>query len=151
MARMAFNISMSRRSGGIQFPSQLMERIIRMRKEVPDRLGDFSFISTRRSQVLAMRYDWRNYSVLCVHNLSAKPREVRLGLGADDERACALVNLLSDSHSHPEQDGTHCVLLEPYGYRWYRVCGAGLFAEAQHHMTRVATLSNRDSDPTMAR
>jgi maltose alpha-D-glucosyltransferase/alpha-amylase len=100
-----------------------MERIIRMRKEVPEiGWGDFSFVSTGTPQVLAVRYHWRNNSVLCVHNLSAEPREVRLKLRADDEADCELINLLSDEHSHPEK-GVHCVLLEPYGYRWYRVCG----------------------------
>jgi maltose alpha-D-glucosyltransferase/alpha-amylase len=101
-----------------------MERIIRMRKEVPEiGWGDFSFVSTGTPHVLAMRYHWRNNSVLCVHNLSAEPREVRLSLRADDEAGCELVNLLSDEHSEPEKGGAHRVLLEPYGYRWYRVCG----------------------------
>ena len=108
-------------------PSSLlnwMERIIRMRKEIPEiGWGDFSFISTGTPNVLAMRYEWRNNSVLCVHNLSAEPREVRLKLAAGDEAECALVNLLSDDHSHPEKGGIHRVLLEAYGYRWYRVCG----------------------------
>lgn len=70
-----------------------------------------------------MRYEWRNNSVLCVPNFSAEPREVRLTLGADDENQCELVNLLTDDHSHPGPDGQHLVLLEPYGYRWHRVCG----------------------------
>ena len=35
-----------------------MERIIRMRKEVPEiGWGDFSFVPTKTPQVLAMRYD----------------------------------------------------------------------------------------------
>jgi maltose alpha-D-glucosyltransferase / alpha-amylase len=101
-----------------------MERIIRMRKEVPEiGWGDFSFVSTGTPHVLAMRYHWRNNSVLCVHNLSAEPLEVRLNLSAGEEAGCALVNLLSDEHSHPEKGAVHRVLLEPYGYRWYRVCG----------------------------
>jgi maltose alpha-D-glucosyltransferase/alpha-amylase len=101
-----------------------MERIIRMRKEVPEiGWGEFSFVSTGTPKVLAMRYHWRNNSVLCVHNLSAEPREVRLKLAAEDEAACELVNLLSDEHSQPEKGASHRVLLEPYGYRWYRVCG----------------------------
>jgi maltose alpha-D-glucosyltransferase/alpha-amylase len=101
-----------------------MERLIRMRKEVPEiGWGDFSFVSTGTPNVLAMRYEWRNNSVLCVHNLSAEPREVRIKLAAEDEAGCALVNLLSDEHSYPERGGLHRVLLEAYGYRWYRVCG----------------------------
>jgi maltose alpha-D-glucosyltransferase / alpha-amylase len=101
-----------------------MERTIRMRKEVPEiGWGDFSFVSTGTPHVLAMRYHWRNNSVLCVHNLSAEPREVRLKLAADNEAGCELVNLLSDEHSQPLRGGAHRVLLEAYGYRWYRVCG----------------------------
>ncbi len=101
-----------------------MERTIRMRKEVPEiGWGDFSFISTGTPQVLAMRYNWRNNSVLFVHNLSSEPREVRLTLKGDDEEDCMLANLLSDDHSRSEKGGLHYILLEPYGYRWYRVCG----------------------------
>jgi maltose alpha-D-glucosyltransferase / alpha-amylase len=101
-----------------------MERIIRMRKEVPEiGWGDFSFVSTGTPHVLAMRYHWRNNSVLCVHNLSAEPREVRISLSMDDGSEPALVNLLSDDHSQAEKGGAHRVVLEAYGYRWYRVGG----------------------------
>ena len=101
-----------------------MERIIRMRKEVPKSAGvtSRSFRQERRMS-WPMRYEWRNNSVLCVHNLSAEPHEVRIKLAADDEAECALVNLLSDEHSHPRKGGLHRILLEAYGYRWYRVCG----------------------------
>ena len=34
-----------------------------------------------------------------------------------------LVNLLSDDHSQVGADGRHSVVIEPYGYRWYRVGG----------------------------
>ena len=41
------------------------ERIIRMRKEVPEvGWGDFEVLQRRDPAVLAMRYDWRNNSVL---------------------------------------------------------------------------------------
>jgi maltose alpha-D-glucosyltransferase/alpha-amylase len=111
-----------------------MERIIRMRKEVPEiGWGDFSFVSTGTPHILAMRYHWRNNSVLCVHNLSAEPREVRLKLATDNEAGCELVNLLSDEHTQPLRDGAHRVLLEAYGYRWYRVCGL------DHLLKRSAT------------
>jgi maltose alpha-D-glucosyltransferase/alpha-amylase len=32
-----------------------------------------------------------------------------------------LVNMLSDDHSSADAKGRHCMLLEPYGYRWFRV------------------------------
>jgi maltose alpha-D-glucosyltransferase/alpha-amylase len=101
-----------------------MERIIRMRKEVPEiGWGDFTFISTRAKEVLIMRYEWRNNSVICVHNLSSLPREVEFAISNSQGEACTLVNLLSDNHSQPLDGDKHRILLEPYGYRWYRVCG----------------------------
>ena len=58
------------------------ERIIRMRKEVPEvGWGDFTVIPTRDPAVLVMRYDWRNNSVLFVHNLDAKPHEIAFSVG----------------------------------------------------------------------
>jgi maltose alpha-D-glucosyltransferase/alpha-amylase len=101
-----------------------MERIIRMRKEVPEiGWGDFSFVPTKMDEVLAIRYFWRNNAVLCVHNLSAEPHEVILSIEADDAEDCVLVNLLSEEHGYPDKGGRYSMLLEPYGYRWFRICG----------------------------
>jgi maltose alpha-D-glucosyltransferase / alpha-amylase len=98
------------------------ERIIRMRKEVPEiGWGDFEILDTHAKEVLAIRYDWRNNSALFVHNFSSIPREVKFSTGIRDSGP--LVNLLSNDHSNPAKSGKHCVLLEPYGYRWYRVGG----------------------------
>src|SRR6201981_2297919 len=67
-------------------PNSLMdwtERMIRMRKEVPETgWGDFSIIPTGKPEVSAIRYDWRNNSVLFVHNLSAVPTEIKFGPAA---------------------------------------------------------------------
>jgi maltose alpha-D-glucosyltransferase / alpha-amylase len=99
-----------------------MERMIRMRKEVPEiGWGEFSILQTRIPEVLAIRYDWRNNSVLVVHNLSAIPREVSFKVGEED--SSSLVNLLSGENSNADPSGKHCLLLEPYGYRWFRVGG----------------------------
>jgi maltose alpha-D-glucosyltransferase/alpha-amylase len=100
-----------------------MERIIRMRKEVPEiGWGDFRFVATGCRDVLGMLYTWRNNSVLTVHNLCAEPREVSFTIDGDGN-ACELTNLLSHDHSKPDPEGRHTLLLEPYGYRWYRLCG----------------------------
>ena len=100
------------------------ERIIRMRKEVPEvGWGDFEVLSTRDPAVLAIRYDWRNNSVLFVHNLDGIPREVAFSTGLRGNEARLLVNLLTEEHSRAREDGRHHLLLEPYGYRWYRVGG----------------------------
>ena len=100
------------------------ERIIRMRKEVPEiGLGDFEVLSTRDPAVLAMRYDWRNNAVLFVHNLDAIPREVAFSTGLQGKEGRVLINLLTDDHSRAGEDGRHHLLIEAYGYRWYRVGG----------------------------
>ena len=100
------------------------ERMIRMRKEVPEiGWGDFELLSTGDPAILAIRYDWRNNSVLFVHNLDAIPREVAFSTGLRGEEGRVLVNLLTEEHSRAGEDGKHHLLLEAYGYRWYRIGG----------------------------
>lgn len=100
------------------------ERIIRMRKEVPEiGWGDFEVLRTGLAEVLALRYDWRDNSVVLVHNLSGIPHEIWLETGVPGETGRWLVNLLSEDHSSADDSGRHCILLEAYGYRWYRVGG----------------------------
>jgi maltose alpha-D-glucosyltransferase / alpha-amylase len=100
------------------------ERIIRMRKEVPEiGWGDFKVIAARDPAVLIIRYDWRNNSVLFVHNLDEKPREISFASGVSGEAGKLLVNLLSENHSRAGGSGRHKLVLEGYGYRWYRVGG----------------------------
>jgi maltose alpha-D-glucosyltransferase / alpha-amylase len=100
------------------------ERIIRMRKEVPEiGWGRFESIATGDSSVLAIRYEWRNNSALFVHNLGSAPREISLTVKAPEDSGRLLVNLLSEDHSQADTDGRHRLLLEGYGYRWYRVGG----------------------------
>ena len=100
------------------------ERMLRMRKEVPEiGWGNFAVVRTGTPEVLALRYDWRNNAVLFVHNLSPFPREVSLSLSDPDPRDRLLINLLSEDHSRADDTSRHCILLEPYGYRWFRVGG----------------------------
>ena len=105
------------------------ERIIRMRKEVPEvGWGDFAIIPSEDRSVLIMRYDWCNNWVLFVHNLDARPREVAFSAGleganAEPGKLKLLINLLSEDHSRADQTGKHRIVIEPYGYRWYRVGG----------------------------
>jgi maltose alpha-D-glucosyltransferase/alpha-amylase len=100
-----------------------MERIIRMRKEMPEAgWGDFALIATNDVSVLAIRYDWRNNSVLFLHNFASTPREIKFTVGLDVPDQ-TLINVLSDDHSQPDARCRHRVMLEGYGYRWYRVGG----------------------------
>jgi maltose alpha-D-glucosyltransferase / alpha-amylase len=105
-----------------------MERIIRMRKEVPEiGWGDFEVLHTGTNEVLAIRYDWRDNSVVVVHNLSANPCEVSLRVGLAGQEGFRLLNLLSSDHSVADESGRHRILLEPYGYRWYRAGSLTIF------------------------
>jgi maltose alpha-D-glucosyltransferase / alpha-amylase len=105
-------------------PLNWTERVIRMRKEVPEiGWGEFKILDLGDKSILAVRYDWRNNSVLTLHNLAAEPREVEFATGLPKEDSDRLINLLSDDHSTPLHNGKHRVCLEPYGYRWYRAGG----------------------------
>jgi maltose alpha-D-glucosyltransferase/alpha-amylase len=100
------------------------ERIIRMRKEVPEvGWGDFKVVATRDPAVLVIRFDWRNNSVLFVHNLDERPREVSFRVGLSGKAGQLLVNLLTEDHSRANEKDRHTLVLEPYGYRWYRLGG----------------------------
>src|SRR3984957_18942725 len=98
------------------------ERVIRMRREVPEiSWGDFAVLRTSRNEVLALRYDWRNNSVICVHNFGPEACTVKFRSGCSGQGENRLINLLPDDHSVEADGGRHTVVLEPYGYRWYRV------------------------------
>jgi maltose alpha-D-glucosyltransferase / alpha-amylase len=115
------------------------ERIIRMRKEVPEiGWGDFEMLNTGDRSVLAMRYDWRNNSVLFVHNLDSKPREISLSTGMASDAGRQLVNLLSEDHSRADAAGKHRLLMEAYGYRWYRVGGLDYLLKRSEIETKPA-------------
>jgi maltose alpha-D-glucosyltransferase / alpha-amylase len=97
-----------------------MERIIRMRKEVPEiGWGEFSVLDAGHPGVLALRFEWRGNAVVTVHNLSGEALEGKLRLKGEQGRH--LINLLSDEHSEGDERGRHEIILEPFGYRWYRV------------------------------
>ena len=92
-----------------------------------------------------IRYDWRNNSVLFVHNLDEKPREVSFAVGLPGEAGKLLVNLLSEDHSHADDDGRHTLLLEGYGYRWYRVGGLDYLLKRSDIDTNGTPVTRRDA------
>ncbi|HUS31349.1 MAG TPA: alpha-amylase family protein [Kofleriaceae bacterium] len=100
------------------------ERMIRARKEAPELgWGEFEVLETGQDKVLALRYNWRNNSVVTVHNVSGEALTIELHLG--DMPGRKLCNVLSPEHSEADGRGRHHIVLEPYGYRWYRVGGLG--------------------------
>jgi maltose alpha-D-glucosyltransferase/alpha-amylase len=99
------------------------ERIIRTRRECPEiSWGDFAVLHTTAPSVLAIRFDWRETSLLTLHNFSDKAAKVRLKVGSP--RDGVLVELFDGRHSRALNDGTHRINVEPYAWRWYRVGSA---------------------------
>ena len=43
--------------------------------------------------------------------------------GVPGEHGKLLVNLLAEDHSRANDSGKHRIMLEGYGYRWYRIGG----------------------------
>jgi maltose alpha-D-glucosyltransferase / alpha-amylase len=108
-----------------------MGRMIRMRKEVPEvGWGSFEVVDTGHPGVLALRYEWRNNAVLVVHNLTDEAAQVQVRLKG--ERGRRLTNLLTTDHSEAGARGVHRLIMEPYGYHWYRVGGLGYLLERTH-------------------
>lgn len=98
-----------------------MSRMIRLRKECPEiGWGDWEILSVDTPGVLAMRYEWRGTSLVTVHNFKEIACEITLTPGV--EGGHKLVDLLHDQYCESET-GTHSIVLEPYGYHWYRVGG----------------------------
>lgn len=86
-----------------------------------DRLGTPTLLNTGVKEVLAIRYDWRGTTVIVVHNFDENPHDIRLKSGV--EGGGRLFNLLVEDESRADGKGVHRVVLEPRGYRWYRVGG----------------------------
>jgi maltose alpha-D-glucosyltransferase/alpha-amylase len=100
------------------------ERMIRLRKECPEfGWGDYSIVPTGNTGVLGIQYVWRNNRLLTLHNFHEKPATVVLALGPNE--GAHLTNLLPGEHSDAGPNGKHTIVLEEYGYRWYRLGGLG--------------------------
>lgn len=100
-----------------------MERIIRMRKELPEiGEGKYRIVDTPES-VLALRYDWEDHVSVFVHNFEDRRREVVIDPCQENEQFSQLTCVLTHEFFDADSDGTFPVVLEPYGYRWLRVNG----------------------------
>jgi maltose alpha-D-glucosyltransferase/alpha-amylase len=77
--------------------------------------------------------------VLFLHNLHEQPREILLDPGVSNAQGYLLVNLLAEDHSRANESGKHRIVLEGYGYRWYRVGGLD-------YLLRRTDIDQRDTD-----
>ncbi len=98
------------------------ERMIRMRKEAPEiGWGTFEVLDCGDTGVLGIRYDWRDNAVVIIHNFHDKPVEITFdaGIGGDGD---ILIDIADGTNSRTGA-GKHHMVLDPYGYRWYRAGG----------------------------
>jgi maltose alpha-D-glucosyltransferase/alpha-amylase len=96
------------------------ERIIRARKECPEiSWGSYTVLRTNAPEVLALRYDWRDTSLLTLHNFSGQQQKVVIKVGRQDDGM--LAEIFGGAHSRAHSDGAHRIQLDPYAWRWYRV------------------------------
>lgn len=98
------------------------ERIVRMRKECPEiSWGDFVVLDVNVPEVLALRYDWRETSLLTLHNFGGSTAKVTVDVGVP--RGRRLAEVFDGRHSEAQNDGAHRIELGPYAWRWFRVGG----------------------------
>ncbi len=96
-----------------------MQRLIRTRRSCPEvGWGTWSLLETRDGAVLGMRYDWRNYALITLHNLADREATVRLDL--PDVR---LAPLLAEHDDRTPRSAAEPLTLGPYGFRWMRLHG----------------------------
>jgi maltose alpha-D-glucosyltransferase/alpha-amylase len=97
-------------------------RMIRLRKECPEiGWGSWEILDTGCPQALAMRYDWRGNSLVTVHNFDTRPHELSIRVGVEGGER--LVSLLAEEESAADEEGVHRLVIEAFGYNWYRVGG----------------------------
>ncbi|MDZ7970314.1 MAG: alpha-amylase family protein [Nostoc sp. DedSLP03] len=97
-----------------------MERAIRMLKECPEfGWGSWELIETDNSGVLALHYQWRDGTVVALHNLAKDGCTVTLKFSGD--RESHWIDLLGDKPYEPIEHPESGIQLEGYGYRWVRV------------------------------
>ncbi|WP_026464102.1 alpha-amylase family protein [Adhaeribacter aquaticus] len=96
-----------------------MGALIRLRKECPAiGWGKWQVLKTNVSSVLTMHYNWKNQSLIILHNFDEKPYEVILDL--KQQQPEKLTDLMASNHSVADANGLHKITLDAYGYRWFK-------------------------------
>jgi maltose alpha-D-glucosyltransferase/alpha-amylase len=99
------------------------EKMIRARKECREiSWGDYTVLRTNVPEVLAIRYDWRDTSLLTLHNFGTGRQRVRVKVDTKDDGV--LVDVFDNKQSRAHSDGAHRIDLGPHGWAWYRVGSA---------------------------
>ena len=98
-----------------------VQRLVRVRRACPEiGWGEWRLVETDAPAVLALRYDWRGQTVLCLHNLGDVEAELRLH---GEDPSPRLVPLFCDDGDRTARQPSDLIKLRPFGFRWLRVHG----------------------------
>ncbi len=96
-----------------------LERLIRTRRACPEvGWGEWQIVEAGDPGVLAMRYEWREETVVVVHNVTGRRTSAKLQL-KDGPRRLKPLFCDTDDDRTPRDAGA-AVELEPFGFRWFR-------------------------------
>jgi maltose alpha-D-glucosyltransferase/alpha-amylase len=94
-------------------------RLVDTRRSCPEiGWGECQVLDIGAPGVLALRLEWRGAAVVTLHNLSANPAEVHLPPGMGELRL-----LLGDTEDCVPESPGRPLLLDGYGFRWFRIQG----------------------------
>ncbi|WP_207496029.1 alpha-amylase family protein [Aridibaculum aurantiacum] len=117
-------------------PSSLlnwMTALIRLRKECPEiGHGDWEIVDTGFEHVLGMRYNWRENSLFIFHNFKDEPQEIVIKKKQSGHKK--LIDLMNNEESIASEKQEHAIILEAYGYRWFRA--DDLASPYEHHKVK---------------
>jgi len=99
------------------------ERMLRMRKELPE-IGHGSYtILPSPPHILAMCYVFEGNTSVFVHNLAERRIDFRVHELPDDCANRPLVCLQTNQAVRPDEEGCYDIVMEPSGYYWFRLGG----------------------------
>ena len=99
------------------------ERMLRMRKELPE-IGHGSYtILPGPAHVLAMCYEFGGETSVFVHNLDERRIDFRVSELPGDCAQRPLVCLQTNHAVRPDEEGCYDIVMEPSGYCWFRLGG----------------------------
>jgi maltose alpha-D-glucosyltransferase / alpha-amylase len=114
-------------------PSSLlnwMTALIRLRKECPEiGHGDWEIIKTGFDSVLGIIYTWNNNTLYIFHNFLNQSQEIVLKKKHTEHRK--LIDLMNNVESIADDENPHTIIVEAYGYRWFRA--DNLSSPYEHH------------------
>lgn len=96
-----------------------IEQAIRIRQQCPEfGEGKWQILETDNNSVFAHACQYKGSKVIAVHNLSARPCSTTLK--TEGQKLKDWIEVFSDKQYKPLEGDSASILLEGYGYRWFR-------------------------------